>query len=326
MKNFALLAALLFATAAYAAPEQFTFNGDVKIAGKHLTKRGEEKADAGNPSRLAWQNEDKANFEATFNAYVKDQGNWASAKVKVANKIGTVKASEAITLEQALVGKDFYENGATRWYGELGRQPLCDHFESAVQFNHDFDGFYSEYSRPVGRYGTFVAQGGPMVVDLDHQRFGGIAMTGLDGIWGTGAYTRVSMTYWDSHKQPIQLLAGYRFPGFWLVPKGRTYAAYLINPAASSHRSAGYIGVQVGNVQKQGNWSAKVELRAVEANALYKDDATGTNFWGPLSEVGYAFTDNFSAKLKLQHSERLSHHFKGDHSSSAIEGKLILSF
>ncbi len=324
MKKFTLLIALLASTLTYALPDEFSFTGDVKIAGKHLTKKSEETHEE-IPS-IAWRNEDKANVEATFLANVKQDGNWASAQMKVANKIGTIKTSESIKLEKALVGRDFYENGATRWYGELGRQPLCDHFESAVQFCHDFDGVYTEFSRPVGRAGTYVAQGGPMVIDLDKGRYGGIASTGLDGIWGTGAYTRVSMTVWDAHKQPVQLLAGYRFNGFWVIPKGRTYAAYVLNPAASSHRSAGYIGLQVGNIQKRGNWSAKVELRAVEANALFKDDATGTNFWGPVSEVGYAFTDNFSAKLKMQHSERLSHHFKGDHASSQIEGKLILSF
>jgi hypothetical protein len=275
-----------------------------------------------------------------------------------------------ICLKKAYIGYNIYVDGCSRLDIEVGRRPMYNAFDSRLQFDSRFDGALFRYAHYLSCWGDFYNNTGFFVVDSRTNHYAYVTEFGLLDTFQTGLdlkYSFIDWESWMSHhenrcgtKDPI----GSRFQvSQWtfhynthldsLCMPLRFYGAFIVNHAAKpisltndkKYNMAGYIGIILGNVCRQGDWSIDCTFEICEPQAIPERDISGigsranvmgttftadgvgyTNFRGARFEGLYAFTDNFALDMVFEFSQQDKRKVDGKHSYSMFELQAIYAF
>lgn len=264
-------------------------------------------------------------FKSEFNLFLDyvDKKSWVSNKIRWTTFDGIDGGSATKTeIDRAFIGYDVYEKGPLDFYVEIGRSHLDYIFDSRVEFGSVFDGIHLYYTNKWNRVGTFVAHGGPFIVDSFTNHYGWVVETYVENWADTGLIFKYSLINWGRHA-PTQRYGGsatelgaikdkgaiidnprYRFLISQLAIEYEDkidfagcktlylYAAVLANHDAKRVRQtddryrnkAGYVGFTLGKLCKACDWSLDVCYQYVQAQAVPEFDLTG---------IGHGNADNY---------------------------------
>lgn len=279
-----------------------------------------------------------------------------------------------LNLKRAYMGYNVWECGDSRFDIEIGRRKLFDLFDSVIQFDSRFDGIALEWTANKLAYGDFYWYLAGFLVDERVEHFAYATELGLQNILDTGIYIKYSYIDWVKHgrnrcglKRPrgwlfrnSQVTVG-QFLDFCILGKKRPveiYGAFLVNHAAGDlflplkhFKNVGkqnigwYVGVLVGKIKKEGDWSFEVDYEYVEAQAVSDCDVAGigrgnirnnslvqpvrrgnANYKGINFEYLYAITDNLMIDTQIKFSTAVDSEIGGPHRYSNFEVEAIYAF
>ncbi len=181
---------------------------------------------------------------------------------------------------------------------EVGRWDMYNIFDSMIQFQNRYDGLLLTYSTNFEDVGDFYVKGGMFVIDSLASNWGYAAEValldlmeiGLDLKYSFTDYTKGSdrsgWTY-DQESPCVrawkarisQFSAAYNFEPDWTYLNQPTtiYGAFLINhsaKAAGTPSSVGkenlafYVGIRLGKIEAEGDWSVDINYQRVEAQSI----------------------------------------------------------
>ena len=354
---------------------ELMIGGDVRLEYKSLTEsiNGNNLRGSGSPfiggervPNILYQIEAKLHLDYTT------ENTWTNIKLEFDNPAGIESGtSNSIKLETALLGMTIMEEGASRLDIEFGRDEGYHMFDSQIQFDSLFDGIYLKYSNVFEGLCDFYVHGGVILVDDVVDNYAWLSEFGLMDIYNTGLYAKYSYINWrqkgvdrNGEKDYVkykyrnsQVIAGYVFKPEMLRTEANLYGAWLVNHEAKKRtisndkkeNSAWYAGIKLGEVEKAGDWSAKVEYQYVEAQAVpgfdmsgigignvdnntFYDAATvGTargdcNFKGYQIEMLFALTDNVYMGMDWEATNAAEKDIGGRHSYKKFELEAIYVF
>jgi hypothetical protein len=287
---------------------KLTLAGDVRA---RFTTIGESVEGVNQRGLIA---EDPSNkFKSEFNLFIDyvDPKSWVSTKVKWGADMGAESGlATKVGLDRAFIGYDIYECGDRDFYIELGRSRLEYIFDSRVEFSSFFDGIHLYYTDEWKGVGTFVAHGGPFLIDHLASHYGWVFETYVDEWMGTGLILKYSIINWRKRNftsyagalkgddAPDDLLRNnprYRFLISQMLFgyasdidlfKCKTlylYAAVLANHDAKKSTTtankyankAWYAGFTLGKLCKACDWSLDANYQYVQAQAVPEFDLAG---------------------------------------------------
>lgn len=289
-----------------------------------------------------------------------------------------------LNLKRAYFGYNVWECGTERFDIEIGRRKLYDIFDSVIQFDSRFDGIVLEYTADKTPIGDFYWYLGGFVVDERVNHFAYVTEAGLLNIGGSGIYAKYSFIDWasgnDRNRCWVRHGRGWQYRnsqvtiGYFPDPKvfGRPvefYGAFLVNHAArditlkefefiddepvvvdtkhvGKQNIGWYVGVLVGKVKKEGDWSFEVDYEVVQAQAISDCDVAGigrgnilneffteegiyrgnTNYKGISFDFLYAITDEFNIFANAKFSTAYDAEIGGSHRYSVYEIEAIYAF
>jgi hypothetical protein len=251
-----------------------------------------------------------------------------------------------LCLRKAYFGWNVFEECNSRLDIEIGRRNLYDVFDSRVQFGSRFDGLLLRYSNCFECVGDFYVNLGVFVVDENSNHWGWAMEAGLLDIADYGVDFKYSFIDWAKNGEnrcevndPVgmqamvsQFYLAYNFNPEILCTRAKIYGALLWNHDAEDNASFGnnkenmawYVGFQVGEVCKEGDWAFDINWQYVEAQAILECDLTGIgkgnvrdipgtvspaygwlNYQGIRAEASYAVTDNVVLNPSWEYSEEI---------------------
>lgn len=232
---------------------------------------------------------------------------WASVKLEFDNDAGVFSGTlNKIALERAYWGVRLLDADQYTFDIEAGRRFMSSIFDSKVQFGSFFDGILFRYDHAFEKIGDFYIHTGPFVVNDAKNQFAYIGEIGFLNILGTGFYTKISLIDWDTkhyeeefvnnrfHFLNGQLTAGYRFRLESVQKIGVLYSAFIWNflakrLAVSDFKRANwaaYLGLSMGQLRKQWDWSFDINYQLVAAQAIPDFDVS-SNGIGNANRSGF---------------------------------------
>ncbi len=212
-----------------------------------------------------------------------------------------------ICLRKAYIGYNICTDGCSRFDVEMGRRRFYDVFDSRVEFNAQFDGVLFRYATQMDCCSDAYVNLAGFVIDERSNHFGWVIEAGLLNIADTGIDFKYSFVDWLKKGQnrgnttnPIgwqhqvhQFLGYYHFDPEILCMPAKLYGAYLFNGRAAGHditnghkaNQAWYIGAQVGEVAREGDWSLDINYQYVQAQAIPEPDVSGIGRGNVLKET-----------------------------------------
>jgi hypothetical protein len=200
--------------------------------------------------------------------------------------------ANAINLKRAYMGYNLYADGKNRLDVEFGRRKLDDVFDSEVQFSSRFDGVLLKFASAINEVMDWYWEGAAFVVDERVNHFGYVTEIGILNILDTGLDLRYSFIDWRKsgrnrchlHNSLGNKFANSQFSFAYTIQPEiycqkipvEFYGGIVINHAAKAREIsrkkkknlAGYAGVYVGQVKRQGDWSLDIEYIYVQAQAV----------------------------------------------------------
>ena len=197
-----------------------------------------------------------------------------------------------INLKRAYIGYNIYANGKKRLDIEIGRRKLDDVFDSEVQFTSRFDGILIKYASEIEKSFDWYFSAAAFVIDETVNHFGYVGEVGLINIYDTGVDIRYNFIDWKKigynrcfahNPYGTRFLNSQISCDYYFTKKlfGRDmlydlYGGFLINHAAKKSiftknkikNLAWYVGLTIGNVHKQYDWSLDIEYIVVQAQAV----------------------------------------------------------
>jgi hypothetical protein len=258
-------------------------------------------------------------FKSEYNLFMDyvDKRSWVSTKVRWTTFDGVDGGSATKPeLDRAFIGYDIYERGDLDFYVEVGRSHLDYIFDSRLQFGSVYDGIHLYYTDVWDGIGTFVAHGGPFIVDSFTNHYAWIFETYVEEWADTGFIFKYSIIDWNRHsrtlnygslsnagKHLLQDNPRYRFLISQLTVEYETaidfagcktlylYGAVLANHDAKRSRATrnkyenkgAYIGFTLGKLCKACDWSFDLSYQYLEAQAVPEFDLSG---------IGHGNADN----------------------------------
>jgi hypothetical protein len=280
--------------------------------------------------------------------------------------------SNNLSLRKAYFGYNIFEGCCCRADIEIGRRHLYDVFDSRVQFRSRFDGILLRLSNSMS-VGELYLNFGAFVKDENMNRFGYALEVGLLDIVDYGVDLKYSFIDWANAGRRVnrcdvldpagerfvvsQLMLAYQFNPEYIKTRAKVYGALLFNHAAQLRTLAGtsfndkrkdlgwYVGVLIGDVRCEGDWSVDINYQYVEAGVIPDFDVTGigrgnvrdipmtvsstwgnTNYKGFRLEGLYALTDNIALNPSWDYSTEEDVNIGGKHSYSKFELQFIYAF
>ena len=259
---------------------------------------------------------------------------------------------------------------------ELGRRNLYNVFDSNVQFLSRFDGLLLKYNSKIECIADWYLYAAGFLVDERVNHFGYVSEIGFYNIYDYGIDFKYSFIWWPKrginrcHKHDPR---GFRFANSqWTLyynfdpcvfggNEAFLYGAFVVNHLAHGpikvgndiigkkkfHKTANkawYVGLTVGEVLKEGDWSFDVQYQWVEARAIPDNDVSGIgrgnvfgesftmsgrgngNFKGVRVEGLYALTDNLTLDTIIDHTVAIDKSIGGAHRYSKFELEAIYAF
>ncbi len=272
-----------------------------------------------------------------------------------------------LALRQAYFGYNILEQGTSRFDVELGRRRLYDVFDSKIQFSNYFDGILLKYANSFEGAFDFRAMVSGFVIDQTVHHYGWVGELDFMNIADLGLDLKYSFITWDKegmnrygHRHPhgarfniSQFTAAYNFSPELIGYKSQLYGAFLMNHDGhgnrfTHHKKANkgfYVGVHVGELKKQNDWSVDLNYQWVQAQAIpesdvhgigidnpryisfYKDRSQGyANYKGYQLNGLYNLTDNLTLEATWESVRRESRKIGGRHHSNNLELAAIYSF
>jgi len=245
-------------------------------------------------------------FDIEFNMlldYRTDQ-TWSTVKVEFDNNMGLIGGTQnRLSLERAFMGFRVFTRDNYTLDFEFGRRKLNYTFDSRIEFGSFMDGVLFKYNQSADELGDLYIYGGPFVVNETQDQFALVAELGILNIYNSGVYFKYSIIDWDTKdfKKFIdivrfqyinsQFILGYRFLPKYINRVTTLYSAFLINSAAKRYailnyhlaNLAGYVGFNIGELRKRGDWSFDTNVQYVEPQAIPEFDFAG---------IGHGNSDN----------------------------------
>lgn len=272
-----------------------------------------------------------------------------------------------ICLRKAYFGYNLFEQCSHRIDIELGRRYLYDVFDSRVQFRSRFDGLLLRYTNAWECFADMYVNAGAMVVDENVDHFAWALEMGLLNIADYGIDVKYSFIDWTHSegnrcdlRDPIgmrfrvsQFTFAYSFNPELICTQAKIYGAFLINHNSfkrlqfnnKSKDMGWYVGFQVGEVRREGDWHFDINYQIVEAGVIPDCDMSGigrgniqnrpitvntsngnVNYKGLHLEALYALTDNIAINPSWNSSQEEDATIGGKHNYSCFELQFIYAF
>lgn len=260
---------------------------------------------------------------------------WASVKLEFNNAGGVFNGeADQIALDRANLGYHLYDDGIQRLDAVLGRQRSYEMYDSEVEFNSTLDGFTGSYAITLDRFADFTLRGGGYIVDQSQNHPVWIIQAGLFDLLETGLYIEYAFTDWhkDTRKNTVitnaasgnvvnlgtykwdyiinQFILGYVFRPEVFTVDVRLFGGILWNCHASEltinrltegkvpnsrKNMAGWIALQVGSVERPGDWAFQAQWQVVEALSIPDFDVSGIGTGNSTSSSLFGFNAFSSA-------------------------------
>lgn len=290
---------------------------------------------------------------------------------------------EAIALRKAYFGYNIRTCGLSRLDIEVGRRRLFDVFDSRIQFLSQFDGITFRYTTQLAGITDFYWNAAVFVVNEHINHFAWVSEVGFLNIYDSGFDFKYSIIDWFKTGNNeccvpradgwrfinSQWTAAYRFNQDYFPVRVKLYGATLYNHAADArfytddkrYPLGAYLGILIGEVIGQGDWSIDMNVQYVGALAIADADLVGigrgnnrnetitmaaglrhftpeerkyatqnargnTNYKGIKIEGLYALTDNLSIDAQFIHSEAANKTIGGRHSYNKFKVEGIFAF
>jgi len=289
-----------------------------------------------------------------------------------------------ICLKKAYMGYNVWCEPCSRFDIELGRRNLYTVFDSNVQFLSRFDGLLLKYNAKIENITDWYLYAAGFLVDERVNHFGWVSELGFYNIYESGIDFKYSFIWWPKHginRCRTNNPRGFRFlnsqwtlyynfdPDCFYGKEAYLYGAFVVNHLAHGdikvgrkltrdekeegikrktfHKTANlawYVGMTIGEVMNEGDWSLDIQYQWVEARAIPDNDVSGigrgnvfgesftvkgrgnTNFKGWRVEGLYALTDNLSLDTIIDHTVAIDKHIGGAHRYSKFELEAIYAF
>lgn len=267
---------------------------------------------------------------------------WVLARTSFRNSAGLFGGTtNSFSLNRAYIGYHFTTYGPFICDGMVGRNSLTKIYNSQLQYDSTCDGASLITSYMFGKIVDLRAIIG---VYIQGSRAFYIVRGGLFNIANIGLYYDYTYTHWGRIRPATannglnikfnisQFLVGWEYKPKWLKKELKFFAALLKNTAAtitnlskgSRASMGGYVGMQLGTVKKQKDFSIQGQLQYCALQAVAPWDVSGisngtapvsmynatssrnlngrTNFKGWEVILNYALTNQITLTGKLQRS------------------------
>lgn len=272
-----------------------------------------------------------------------------------------------ITLRRAYAGYNVWEQGTSRFDIEIGRRKMYDLFDSRIEFDSYFDGIVARCTTSFEGWADLAFKAGAFVIDSKANHYGYVGEADFMNLLDSGVDFKYSLIDWQKRGKnrfgkhnPVgskflnsQFLLAYNVPPDFFNMKTQFYGAYLVNSLAKPNRfthheranEAFYVGMQMGEVKRKGDWSWSILYQWVEAQAIPEGDvqdqgrdnpreislynrASGGfgNYKGWVLEGLYAVTDNWTIRPMIEQEHALSKKIGGPQKSSQFTLETIFAF
>lgn len=319
-----------------------------------------------------------------FFEYIAERG-WGTIQLQFSNPAGIVETDRKalindsrkalygsgklnnIVLRKCFGGYNIWEEGTSRFDLEIGRRRLYDVFDSEIQFGSYFDGLTAKLSNSFEGVTDLSVKAAAFVIDYTVNHWGYVGEVGFLNIVDTGVDLKYSLINWDRHmanrwgqRHPLggrytnsQFTAAYNVSPDLISLKTRLYGAFLINHSAkASHwthhlkaNKAFYLGFQVGEAVRKGEYAVGLTYQWVQAQAVSERDISGlcrdnprgisfltrrcggfANYKGWRLETLYALTDNWTLNAHFDRVREENRHIGGEHKSYELYLAAIFAF
>lgn len=239
-------------------------SADVRTEYENLSAKFKETRSASAPWVQEYNNSSNPfgddQFHSEVNIYLdyRTSQTWASIRLKFNNFMGSLGGqTNDLALDKAFFGYRLFEDGATIFDINIGRNKLYNWFDSKVQYNTLFDGILLIFATVFDQVLDFEVRAGGTVVDFVTNNFGYIVQATMSNIANSGLFVKYSYTNWNRdaatrifgpmgrpvtgallrHNPQVkfgisQMILGYELDPEVLHFPVRFYAAYLYNHLA----------------------------------------------------------------------------------------------
>lgn len=307
--------------------------GDIQAEWRNVHEElGSLNLTSGSGSPGGWSNN---LYSIDFRLYFdyKADKTWASVKLEFNNAGGVFNGeADQISLDRANMGYHLYDDGRMRLDGIVGRQRSYEMYDSEVQFNSTLDGFTGTYAITLDFLAEVSIRAGGYIVDQSENHPVWIIQGAMYDILDTGLYFEYALTDWHKDTREVtiitngnnvvsvgkakwdyiinQFILGYVFNPDIFTVDVRLFGGILWNNHASprevnrlslgkvpnSYKNlAGWVALQVGSVEKAGDWAFQAQWQVVEALAIPDWDVSGIGTGNSSSSSLFGFNTFSSA-------------------------------
>ncbi|MCH9632779.1 MAG: hypothetical protein S4CHLAM6_11210 [Chlamydiae bacterium] len=291
----------------------FSLSGDVKTQWRNVHQHlGGINITGGINSPSGWNNN---LYEVEFRLYFdyKADKTWASVKLDYDEAAGLFSGqSNNLALVRANMGYHLFDDGNMRLDVLVGRQRAYELYNSQIQFNSTLDGFTGMYSLGLDGLGDFNLHAGGYIFNALASHPVWMVQCGLHDIFDTGLYLEYSFVDWhkNTSSTPVtnvatgnstflgsetwafrnnEFILGYAFNPEIFGRDVRLFGGILWNALArprsmnrlsgrdvdSTQALAGWIALQLGSVQRAGDWAFQAQWQVVQPYAVPDWDMAG---------------------------------------------------
>ncbi len=260
---------------------------------------------------------------------------WASVKLEFSNAAGTFNGeANQIALNRANMGYHLFDDGIQRLDVIVGRLRSYEMYDSEIQFNSTLDGFTGTYAITLDNFADVSLRGGGYIVDQSENHPVWIIQAGMYDILDSGLYLEYAFTDWHKESQMAkvitnvasgattsignakwdyitnQFILGYVFNPEIFSMDVRLFGGILWNAHASSNdilrlsrgklphsfkNLAGWVALQIGSVERAGDWAFQAQWQVVEALSIPDWDISGIGTGNSTSSSLFGFNAFSSA-------------------------------
>ncbi|MCH9634336.1 MAG: hypothetical protein S4CHLAM7_10830 [Chlamydiae bacterium] len=309
--------------------------GDVTAEWRNVhEKLGSLDLTSGSNSPGGWSNNlYSIDFRLYFD-YKADRS-WASVKLEFNNAGGTFNGeANQIALDRANMGYHLFDDGDQRLDVLVGRQRSYEMYDSEVQFNSTLDGFTATYAMAMLGLADLSIRGGGYIVDQSENHPVWIIQSGFYDILDSGLYFEYAFCDWHKEDRKTttitnstsnavvtvgkskwdfitnQFILGYIFNPEVFSIDVRLFGGILWNAHAakreiqrlsqnklksSEKNLAGWVALQLGSVERAGDWAFQAQWQVVEALSIPDWDVSGIGTGNSTSSSLFGFNKFSSA-------------------------------
>lgn len=293
----------------------FSIAGDVKTTWRNAHEHlGSVNIINGPSSASGWPNNMyTVDFRLYFD-YKADK-TWASVKLDFDEAAGLFGGqANNLALVRANMGYHLYDDCNMRFDVMVGRQRAYEIYDSQLQFNSTLDGFTGLFSMGLEGLADISIRGGGYIFNAVLSQPIWAIQAGLYDILDTGFYTEYAFTNWSKHTNGVnltnniipapapiragsdrwayrlnQFILGYMFNPEVFGREVKLFGGFLWNALAraramqrlsnglvdSSQNLGGWVALQIGSVQKAGDWALQAQWQVAQPYSVPDWDMAG---------------------------------------------------